>query len=130
MSGYIRIRNKEFDLLDKYCNIKVRPAQLPLVMSRIVRPWVTRGAAAWARDPKLIPKFEKIPEKELTTVEISEDHARWFKNTCSRMETKFDIRINPDEVATFLVGIFCKAYDLVERNKYKPTMINGGIKKF
>ena len=129
MPGYIRIHEEVFDLLDKYCNVKVRPAELPLVMDRIIRPWVTKGAAAWARQPNLIPKLEPIPEGKLTTVPMNTDHALWFRQALGKLEKKFDITLNPDEVATFLTRMFCKTYEIKEKNKYKPWMTGGGIRK-
>ena len=128
MPGYLRIHQDDFDLLDKYCNVKIRPAELALVMDRIIRPWTTQAAPAWARNPRLIPQLPKVPECKRATVPCNTDHAKFFRNTVEKLNMKFGIQLDPDEVASWLTRMFCKTYEIAEKNKYRPDL--GSLRKF
>lgn len=120
---YIGISDGTKDKLVKYCNERIRPVQLHMVMGRILRRWCMKIAKVWIQDKETIPSMKKIPEKALTQVAISDTDYRMFKRTLSGLNGKMNTEIDPASLASFLAEMFIKAYDIERKSKgYKFSM--------
>lgn len=106
----IKVDSEAVDLLYKYCNKS--PAEVPLVMTRLLREWVKMGAKKWYRNPELIPNMPPIPESRMTTVGVSSIWGRSFKNTIKEMNKKDGIDIHEDKLASILLAAYIKVYNI------------------
>jgi len=127
MGTQIEIDENSFALLDKYCNELVRPAVMGAVLGRVLEAWYAQAAKEWAKDRNLIPKLPKVPEGITQGVDINSEDARIFLTTLKKLNEKTGLEINPASLASWLVGLFIKMYDIKKKSKYKIKM--GMLKK-
>ena len=123
----IEISQTAHTILDKYCNNKVRPARMPLVIERILEPFYCIVVKQWNIHPNMIQKLAPTPEKEKMKVNIHSGKALEFLTAIDKINIKFEKDIDPCAVASWLIEMFAKATKMEELSKYKPDM--GGFKK-
>jgi len=109
----IEIDSEALEPLYKYC--RKTPAEVPLVMQRILRDWVKMTARRWYKDKILIPRMPEIPESRMTSVGINTDIGNLYKNTIKIMNAKFGAElIHEGKLASLLLASFVKVYNLKE----------------
>jgi hypothetical protein len=123
----IEISQEAHTILDKYCNTQVRTAQLELVLETIIRPWYAITAKKWNEFPNMIQRLDEISEAQRMKVNISRSHAVIYLDAINKLNKKYDKNIDPCALASWLVKMYARAFNLKELTKYKPDM--GGLKK-
>ena len=116
MSVQIKVDAEAVDLLYKYC--KKSPAEIPPVLTRLLREWVKKTAYKWYQDPSLIPKMPDIPESRMTSVGINHEWGKTFKNTIKKMNLKEGIDIVEEKLASILLVAYIKTYKVEEKGKW------------
>lgn len=128
MGVEIEIGQETLQLLDRYCNPKIRPTDLAALVSRIIEPWYTQAVKKWVKSPELIPKLEKIPEGKKQKIMISSVHGKNLRNTLEAFNLKMGTNIDEAELVTWMCSLYIKMYRIKEKEKgYKLNM--GQIKR-
>ena len=104
--------------------LQTRPAELPVILGRIIREFYCTGIKEWIENPKLIPKYSKdkgdkinikqdgripyqrIPESRKQKIMLNTEIAKTYRNFCDR------IGLNPDDNATYQCRLFIKMFQL------------------
>ena len=123
----IKIYEGYLSILHKYC--MKTPATPEIIIERVLREWYSRKlklktkeelttADMWELFGNLKPNIPKIPEKYLTGVDIDKKIEKNFIKIAEKLN------LNPDDLATWLVYIFLKAFDIekkIEIQKKRKT---------
>jgi hypothetical protein len=114
MAIQIKIDSEAMNMLYRYCYRS--PAEVPVVMQRILREWCKMGAKKWYKDRNSIPKMPDIPESRMTAVGINTDIGKLFKNTVKAINQKHcpdgGEVVNEEKLASLLLASFIKVYNV------------------
>lgn len=116
MSVEIKVDSEAVNSLYKYC--MKSPAEIPPVLTRILRKWCKKTAGKWYRNPSLIPKMPNIPESRMTGVGINVMWGKEFRETIKKMNQKEGIDIIPEKLASMLLVEYIKTYKVEEKGKW------------
>ena len=111
------MHEEALELLDKYCNENIRPANLPAIVSRIIEQWTQMAAKEWRNRPNLIPKLTPTPQKKTMKVKVNDVHAKAYIRTINQLNEEHNMKLDTATLTTWLVEMFAKTFDIKRKTK-------------